>query len=119
MAGAHFPVRGAQADLFGFNSPGRGEDAEDKFKKSYKSQPPPPPSPQARSPTNSLDFNHRHASAICVSKLERVGFQPSNARARLASPIKTGGSPGRRAAILTRMVRSQTIPAVATTSLTE
>jgi len=44
-------------------------------------QPPSAQSRQARSPTNSRDIIHRHASAICISKLERGRFAEELANA--------------------------------------
>src|SRR6266498_4530866 len=62
---------------------------------------------------------HLQASLICVAKSECFGCQPSSARARPASPIRTGGSPGRRAAVSCGTAQSHTFSAAAMTSLTE
>jgi hypothetical protein len=64
-------------------------------------------------------FIHLHASAICISKLDRVGFQPRSACAPLASPINTGGSPGRRATVSDEILPPQTLSAAAITFFTE
>jgi hypothetical protein len=60
-----------------------------------------------------------HASAIWVSRSERVGTQPSRLRARSAAPMRIAGSLGRRGATLAGMVHPHTRSAAAITSLTE
>jgi hypothetical protein len=62
---------------------------------------------------------HFQASSICIVRSERAGRQPRSAGARLASPIRTGGSPGRRQAGSCGTTRPHTFSAAAMTSLTE